>query len=92
MNNETIQIQSRLNVLANKCLVADPMHRGYSDLDLTNASLVFTHVLLDEIFTTNKGMSQPKLEEIAVLTGKAIRELILASTGKDMHEVVKNLN
>ena len=75
--------------LADKCLGDAGNYRNYSDEDLFNATEIFSTVLLDKIFTENGKLSKPKLEELAETTGKAIRALIKACTGKDMHRIVK---
>lgn len=87
------QIQTSLEYLANLSLEEDT-HQSYTDKDLENATLIFSHILIDVIFTTNKGFAFDKVCELSKTTGKAIRKLILASTGKDMHKIVKasNLN
>lgn len=44
---------------------------------------------MDTIWTTNEDLSLNKKSELAEATGKAIRELIKASTGLDMHKLDK---
>jgi hypothetical protein len=74
--------------LANLCL-ANQEYKNYTDKDLENATIIFTHFLLDMIWTTNKTLTQSKKEELAETTGKAIRELIKSSTGKNMQIIWK---
>lgn len=75
--------------LADKCLGDSGNYRNYSDEDLFNATEIFITVLMDKIFTENGKLSQKKMEELAETTGKAVRELIRACTGKDMHKIVE---
>ena len=84
-----MNIQLKANELANLCLEEAEIHHGYSDYDLFNASLIFSHFLINVIYTENRHLSQEKQLELAETTGKAIRSLIQASTGKDTHEIVK---
>jgi hypothetical protein len=92
MKDNKRQIQTRANALADKCLIYGGVHYQYDDKDLINASLIFSHILLDVMYTERTPhMTQEGMEEMATLTGCAIRELIMASTGKDMHELVKTV-
>lgn len=76
--------------LADLCLENAEIYHKYTDEDLINAALIFSHFLIDMIYTQNKYLSQNEKEDLAETTGKAIRELIIASCGKDMHTLVKN--
>lgn len=82
-------LQTDVNDLADKCLSRAETYHGYSPKDLENATHVFSHFLMDLIFTSNRHLSLEKMEDLAETTGKAIRELIRASTSLDMAEVVK---
>jgi len=86
-NKETIQTSAEY--LANLCLENAEKHHRYSDEDLVNVTIIFNHFLMDILFTENH-LPPKDMEELATLTGKAIHELILTSTGKDMKEIVKN--
>ena len=77
-------IQKSADELADLCL-EDQVYHAYTDRDLMNATLIFSHFLMDTIWTTNQNLPQEKREQLAETTGKAIRELIKASTGKDIH-------
>ena len=83
-----LMIQVTANTLADMCLEKEGPH-DYEDKDLINASIIFTHILLDHIWQTNQDMTNEGREKVAETTGLAIRELIKASTGKDMHEIIK---
>lgn len=84
-------VQDSLEELCNKTLYINT-HQKYSDRDLFNATHIFSHVVLDVLFTENKdNLSKEDMEEVATLTGKMIRELILTCSGKDMHIIAKNL-
>jgi len=87
MNKE--EITTSAEYLAMRCLESQE-YKNYTDKDLESATIIFSHFLIDMIWTTSKGLPQNKKEELAETTGKAIRELILSSTGKDMHEIVKS--
>ena len=84
----TQEVSTAIDHVAEMCLEKDGPH-GYVDKDLINASLIFTHVFMDHLWAANPDMTQKALEDIAGETGTAIRELIKASTGKDMHELVR---
>jgi hypothetical protein len=85
------QIQTSAEYLANLCLENSTFYQGYTDEDLFNATEIFSHVLFDVVYSENMDLSHKAKLELAENTGKAIRELILASTGKDMHGIVKTL-
>jgi len=76
--------------LSKKCLEDADIHFNYPDKYLADATLVFTHFLMDKLFTENQDLTLKGQMELAETTGKAIRELIKASTGKDMHKIVAN--
>ena len=85
------KIQTPAEYLANLCLENGEIYHNYDDQDLLNATLIFSHFLMDVIYTENKkNLPLPKMEELAETTGKAIRELIKVATGKDMHVIVKS--
>lgn len=85
-----IPIPTVTEYLANRCLENSDEYHNYSHLDLMNATMIFSHYLIDMIWKTNQEMRQEKREELAKTVGEAIRELIISSTGVDMHEVVKS--
>jgi hypothetical protein len=82
-------IQVGAEYLANLCLEQEQKFQDYSDKDLENATIIFSHILIDIIWRTNQDMFQEGRGKLAEATGMAIRELIRSSTGLDMHEVVK---
>ena len=84
------QIQTSTEYLADLCL-AQEEYQAYTDRDLFNSSLIFLHVLIDVIWSTSLHLPQEKKLLLAETTGEALRELIKASTGKDIHDVAKNL-
>jgi len=84
------QIQTSAEYLADLCL-AQEEYQVYTDRDLFNATLIFSHFLIDVIWSTNLDLPQEKKLSLAETTGEAIRELIKSSTGKDMHDVAKSL-
>ena len=85
------QIQTSAEYLCGLCLEDRDVYRNYSDRDLFNAVEIFAFFLLDKVFSENKSLSQEKIQELAITTGKAIRELVKSSTGKDMHKIAKTL-
>lgn len=69
-------------------------HQNYSDEDLFNASLIFSHVLLDVMYKTyfediNLTLKEKKL--FAKNAGTDIRNLIELYTDKDMRKIAKKL-
>ena len=85
------KIQKKLEELTNLCLENTEKYEGYNDEDLFNITFTFSHILLDIVWTTNEQLSIDEKSELVETIGKAIRELILASTGKDLHIITKNL-
>lgn len=83
------ELQNKVKLLAFDCLSNYDTHREYSDKDLENATIVFMHFFMDVMYTQNKHLGEKAMLLLAETTGKAIRELILQSTGKDMHDIVK---
>ena len=84
------QIRTSADYLADLCLENAEAYHQYDDKDLVNATAIFAHFLMDILYTTNLDLPLNKKMELAETTGLAIRELILASTGKDMHQLVKS--
>ena len=84
-------IKASLDHLAGWTLEQPQEYQEYSDEDLLNATLIFSHVLIDKVFETNQKLSQKELENLALTTGEAIRELIRSATGLDMHKVTKQV-
>ena len=84
-------IQRGANVLSDLCLANGEIHHAYTDKDFVNASLIFMHFWLDVIHSESKGLTKEARLELAETSGKALRELIRVSTGKDMHKLVKNI-
>lgn len=85
------EIQSKLEELANLCLENSGKYEGYSDVDLFNATSIFADILLDVTCSSNKDLPIDVQSKLVETIGKALRELILASTGKDMHVIVREL-
>ena len=83
------QIQLHADTLAILCLNEAREFHEYSDKDLENATIIFTHFLADVVWREGQKLTKEKKLELAELTGKAIHGLIIASTGKDMKEIVK---
>jgi hypothetical protein len=75
--------------LANKCLEHSEVYHKYTDEDLLNATLIFSHFFMDVLYTTNQNITFEKQQELAEEAGKAIRELIKMFTSKDMHLIAK---
>ena len=86
------EITVSANYLADRCLEAAETYHAYSDKDLENATIIFSHFLMDVMWRTNQHLSIEKRGELAKTTGTAIRELIRATTSLDMHEVVRRPN
>lgn len=84
-------IQNKAGVLSLMCLEESERYHAYDDTDLLNATVIFSHFLMDKIYGVNKGVNIELQKELATSTGQAIRELIKASTGIDMHTVAKEL-
>lgn len=89
-NNMKHTISYQAEELANLCLLSSEKYHEYSDEDLVNASLIFTHIFMDHIYSSNQHLDPGSLMELAETSGKALRELIGVATGKDMHELVRN--
>ncbi len=70
--------------LANLCLEEGNQHHSYNDEDLLNATLIFTHFIMDLMYTKHMSLPLEKQMILAEETGNAVRELIKKATGKDM--------
>jgi len=86
------QIKESAEYLDNRCLESAGTYFCYSDKDLENATLIFSHILFDVVFSENRNLKIGKQMELAETVGKAIRQLVLDSTGKDLLEIVKQPN
>lgn len=84
------QIQKKAISLANICLSNGEKFHEYTDDDLMNATLIFSHFLMDKIFDKNKYASRSSHIEIASSAGRDLRNIIIKYAGKDMHEIAEN--
>lgn len=93
MNNMINEkIQTSLEYLADLCLENNGIKTDYTDEDLFHATTIFMEVFWNKQYEfQSKKLTYPQLEVLATETGKNIRQMISLATGKDMHEVVKNL-
>jgi len=89
INDHKAVIQAATKNLAEICLQNYGVFHKYTDKDLEHVTLIFAHFLMDAMWQTNQDLSIDKRGELVLATGEAIRELIRAATGKDMHEIVK---
>lgn len=85
------EIQVLTERLSRKTLENAETYNYYTDKDLLNACLIFHHFFMDKIYIHNMNLPFEKKAELAELVGKGLRELILATTGKDMHDIAKNI-
>jgi hypothetical protein len=84
-------IQSTAEYLATMCLGNYGTYHNYGDKDLMNATLIFTHFLLDISYGQNKHLSKEKQMELGETIGAALREFIKVSCDKDMHVIAKGI-
>jgi len=77
--------------LADLCLNNAETPQGYSDRDLVNATHIFSHFLMDVAFAQIKHLPESEQLKMAQYTGEAVRELIRAATGKDTHQLIKQV-
>ena len=82
-------IQKKAEELANICLEDGNDYHGYNDHDLVNATLIFSHFLMESVYQGSQHLSFKDQCTLAAYSGKAVRELIIATTGKDMHKLIK---
>ena len=80
-----------LDHLSTLCLTDSDTYRDYSDKELVNATVVFSHFLFGEVYKKNLGMDQAAHMAKAEESGRDIRDLIQKLTGKDMHILVKQV-
>lgn len=66
-------------------------HQNYSDKDLFNVTFIFSHVLLDVMYTVNNKITGKQKMKFAKSCGEEIRELIYGYTDKDMKKIAKKL-
>jgi hypothetical protein len=83
------QIRTSANYLADRCLENSEWHYHYEPEDLQNATLIFSHFLMDLMYTRSQHLPPEKQLELAETTGKAIRQLVLDTTDIDMHDFAK---
>lgn len=77
--------------LADLCTDNSLEHSHYNDVDLFNATRIFTHFIFDVVYSENKSLSYENKCKLSVYTGNALRQLIFTVTGKDMHKIAKKL-
>ncbi len=83
------KITKRLDTLVDMCLSEDT-YQEYNDTDLMNATIVFSHILLDVIYAKNcDKLSFEDMATLAETAGKAIRELVSMTTDKDLHDIIR---
>lgn len=84
-----MSIQKMTDSLAQECLKQAEIFRDdYTEEDLFNASLVFSHFLINTIYKKHaKRLPQRALELLAKEAGSALHSLVLASTGVDLKKV-----
>lgn len=81
------EIQNKLKELANLFLDDYGNHRELGINAVMNASFVFSSTLIDFVYSQNKDkLTQKAMLDLTETIGKAIRELIMASTGIDPKE------
>ena len=63
----------------------------YTDKTLGSACKIFSHVLLSKMwdYQENQKSTQKQRQKFALKAGKAIRDLVLNSTGIDTHQLYK---
>ena len=80
------KVSRSLKTLSNLCLEASG-HNGYTDRDFVNACAICAHVFADVIWTENSTTEQSDREQVIIRSGRAIREIIHAATGRDMNDI-----
>ena len=83
------QIKVSVGHLANRCLMNAQTYHGYSEKNLLDANLIFSHFLMDFIWSENQHLSMKKRKELVKNTGGAIRALILSCCGMDLYVLAK---
>ena len=83
-------MKNKLKKLANDTLEMPQVHQKYTEEDLVNASLIFSHVFADCSFTYCKKMkyTQKQAGLLAVEFGKNIHKTVLLATGIDLHKII----
>lgn len=75
--------------LANKMLENSGIYRKYSDMDLANATFIFTEVIMAKTWDKHaKKINEEGMIMLAKELGKSLRQTIKLYTGIDMHEVI----
>jgi hypothetical protein len=83
------KIQKDLEKLVTLCL-EENSHQEYTDEDLLMATHIFSHILFDVVYTTNKdNLSFKNMADLSEQVGNAIRELVKISTDKDLHDIAR---
>ena len=87
----TVKIQMLSRGLADLCISEADNYHNYTEEDLFNATLIFSHFIMDVSYTNNVNLLDKEKMDKAEKIGKAIRELIQEATGKDMHVIADKI-
>ena len=79
-----------LKELASTILEFSEHKPEYFEQTMFDAAIVFQSVLMDQMYNYNKSLPLDQHLEIAELTGKELRKLVLKVTGLDLHKLAKN--
>lgn len=66
------------------------VHTSYTDMQLSDAMLVFIEVFMNKMYDFHKDkLTQEQMEKLAEESGKSLRQTVLLFTGVDLHSVFK---
>lgn len=84
-----MDIKKAVNELSMACLEENE-HQNYTDDEIMDATVVFSHFIMDRIYSNNSGTLPPEeLMKIVHESGKAVRDLLIAVVGIDPHDAMK---
>lgn len=71
-------------------LEASGVHSNFTDMQLSDAMLVFIEVFMNKMYDFHKDkLTQEQMEKLAEESGKSLRQTVLLFTGVDLHSVFK---
>jgi len=81
--------QKKLDELSDLLLEDSAYYRMFTDDDLLNATMIFSNVLFDLVYTGAMEISDKERLKLVFKTGKDLRNLIIKSTGLDVGGLVR---
>jgi len=85
-----MKFNKKIEELSTEILENGGVHRDYTDEDLSNATLIFTEVLLAKMYDKHsEKLDQKYLVKLVEEMGKSLHQTIKLFTGVDLHNIYK---